>query len=221
MIEKINNLFRDFVNDGLNSRNIEENLKIKKLNGANWLVICSSMDCIDDTDLAISNFSKYGFNITKYQNMGENYLRLYGVLNSVYMQYNSLIQLIIANGGNNKKKILDKFKGLDICYLRNLIAAHPSTYMCDKENTIKPSQLQRYPLQDFKITINHDNIKEYDLSKCISEYIQYFTEIYLCLVSSLIKEDSSKKEFVERLKDIKLELDGGVIINNNIRFNKL
>ncbi|MEM9391533.1 MAG: hypothetical protein AAGA02_13735 [Bacteroidota bacterium] len=48
----------------------------------------SGIFLLEDTSQAIDNYFEFGLEgPTKYKNFGERYLRLYGLLNSAYMQY--------------------------------------------------------------------------------------------------------------------------------------
>lgn len=60
------------------------------------------MDIINDSLLGIESFCKYGVDgPTKYDDFGEKYIRLYGVLNATYIQQQSLLNLHrIANVPN-------------------------------------------------------------------------------------------------------------------------
>lgn len=60
----------------------------------NWGFLCTSMDLIEDSNLAIENFAKFQLEgPTKYNDEGEKYLRLYGFLNAVHIQQNALVTL--------------------------------------------------------------------------------------------------------------------------------
>jgi hypothetical protein len=51
-----------------------------------WNVLCVTMDTIEDTNLAIKNFQDKGIG----QEIGEQYLRIYGLLQAVFLQQDSV-----------------------------------------------------------------------------------------------------------------------------------
>lgn len=70
-----------------------------------WNILCTSMDNIGDTDLAIKHFIKVGIG----QNDGEKYLRLYGLLQRVYLQQDAIRFLFqsIKKCSDSKNRIED------------------------------------------------------------------------------------------------------------------
>lgn len=88
---------------------------------------------IGDTTLAIQNFLKYkleGPNGT--DNYGEKYLRLYGLLNSTYLQQEAIYSLYKFNNVPDPKKVSERIKQLKIFEIRNKIGAHSSEYKANK-----------------------------------------------------------------------------------------
>ncbi len=96
-----NDRFRDLINDKAQRHNggsesfdlfIQRSLKLNKV--SDWSFICSSMDIINDSLLGIENFIRFGIGgPTKYDDLGEKYIRLYGVLNATYIQQQALLNL--------------------------------------------------------------------------------------------------------------------------------
>lgn len=68
-----------------------------------WNTLCASMDTIGDTTLAIDYFKETGIG----QDDGEKYLKLYGLLQAVYLQQDAIKFLfqIIKRCFDNKNKI--------------------------------------------------------------------------------------------------------------------
>jgi hypothetical protein len=59
-----------------------------------WGFIVSSMNIIGDASLAINNFLEFWLDgPTKYEDVGEKYLRLYSVLNAIYIQGHAVTML--------------------------------------------------------------------------------------------------------------------------------
>ena len=85
-------------------------MKFDDKNG--WNVLCSLMDVLNDTELAKENFIKYGIGgPTKISDIGEQYLRLYGITNSIYLQKSAVLAFI---------ECLEKFKNADLDYMGSM-----------------------------------------------------------------------------------------------------
>ena len=100
---------------------LNRNLKFENNDDHHRLRAC--IDLTEDTQFAISEFYENGLK-TKACNDGEMYLRLYGVLNAIYLQMQSAIGLIELFKIPNKKKITQELKALKIIDVRNKIGAH-------------------------------------------------------------------------------------------------
>ncbi len=75
--------FRNLLNDSL--------LKYKLLNATNnWYQICSSMDCLEDTQLVINYFVKSDFPKAEGKdflfNYGGQYIYVYGLFQALFLQ---------------------------------------------------------------------------------------------------------------------------------------
>ena len=74
--------FRDLVNAKVWGRNASPSKALRLNNEADWEFICVAMDVVGDAVLAIQNFLAFSVDgLTKYDDVGERRLRLYGVLN--------------------------------------------------------------------------------------------------------------------------------------------
>src|ERR1035437_2622593 len=81
----------------------------------------SCIDLIEDTENAIIHFSNYG--LEKYtskigKDFGEIYIKLYGVLNAIYLQINAIIEIHEICKIPNKNKVVRDFKSHSIFELR-------------------------------------------------------------------------------------------------------
>ena len=113
-----------------------EEIIVKNLKFNNYKEVILLRACIDnleDTQYAINECFKNGLEISDV-NLGERYLRLYGVLNSYYQQMFCLFDLARLFNLTNQSQIKEKFKNFDIIKLRNKIASHPTNYVDDFEN---------------------------------------------------------------------------------------
>lgn len=93
-----------------------------------WNVLCASMDTVGDTTLAIQDFKENGIG----QSAGEKYLRLYGLLQAIYLQQDAIEFLfkVIKKNFDDKNKIKkwndDSLKNWYMLRnYRNLSSGHP------------------------------------------------------------------------------------------------
>ena len=69
--------------------------RLKFENEEGWISLCSLMDVIGDTELAKKHFFNYGIDgPTKILDYGEQYLRLYGILNALYLQKSAIFEFL-------------------------------------------------------------------------------------------------------------------------------
>lgn len=84
LVQKINNL-----KEKLREILIEKTDEYYKADKVKFNIFCSCMDVIDDTMLAISNYIEKGLGADE----AERYLKLYGLLQAVIIQQDSIIEL--------------------------------------------------------------------------------------------------------------------------------
>ena len=88
-----------------------------------WNMLCSAMDTIEDTCEAGLYFEKRGLGET----VGGKYLKLYGLLQSIYVQQDSI--KVLHKIFINKKLIDNIYQGWRIIRnLRNMTVGHPVCY---------------------------------------------------------------------------------------------
>ena len=92
------------------------------------------MPIIPDTNQAIQNFLRFGLDgPTKYDELGEKYLRLYGDLNATYIQQEALLKLYKLANAPNLKGTTAQTHSLRIRELRNKFGAHTINFSKSKE----------------------------------------------------------------------------------------
>ncbi|RXQ87258.1 hypothetical protein EO244_16590 [Ancylomarina salipaludis] len=158
--------------------------------------IRSCIDLIQDTEGAIFSFSEYGLQKFSFNNVngdGELYLRLYGILNAIYLQLNSIIELYDVLKIPGKKKVINRFKELEIYEIRNVVASHTVNYM-DSEN-ISPKGFSKNffritqmfltaKSEEMNAVDGFDNVREYNLYNSFLEYNRVSEEIlYDCVTN--------------------------------------
>jgi hypothetical protein len=81
LLEKYLSAFRDLINVKVfeSDKSVKELLRLNTR--ADWEFLCAAMDIIADASAAILHVQMFGLSgPTKYDDMGERYLRLYGCL---------------------------------------------------------------------------------------------------------------------------------------------
>ncbi len=238
MIQTINNsliikcerVIRELANDV--SRSIKSNSeeqflvyvsrKLKFKNAKDWIVLCSVMDLLNDTELAKQNYDQFELSgPTKISSIGEQYLRLYGIVNAIYLQKSAIASFIELVNLPYKKKIMETLNNLEVMQFRHIVGAHTVDFI--ENNKINPHQIQRYPLDgDIISTMDSDNkFKDFELKKLILEYNACVEELLVRatekFVNSALKNGGEKlKQYLEKIELIKFELAGNTVVYNEI-----
>lgn len=193
---------------------IAERLKFENENG--WNILCCLMDVLGDTELAKENFLKFDISgPTKIRDYGEQYLRLYGILNAVYLQKSALLSFVELTKFGDKKQIIAKFNLLKIIKLRHVVGSHSVNFI--EDGKLNPHQLQRGSLDYGPITTRDSKgtFVDYDLKQLLIEYNTYATELIIQATEKFIKSTQGGqklKEYNDRLNLVKTEQEGNIVI---------
>lgn len=184
--------------------------KLKFQHECDILRFRSCIDLIEDSEKAIICFSNYGlvkFSPDDEDDLEEIYLRLYGILNAIYLQINAIIEIHEICKIPNKKNIIKKFRCHRIFELRNIMGAHTSNFE-DLSDYMPPN----FNRNSFRITRMHlnakgdnlhavdsfGNLKEFNLYKLIMSYNKLSEQILYngCYeyINRIFSNSISKKE---------------------------
>ena len=197
----------------IHGTNEEINIKIKKKlkfqHECDILRFRNCIDLIEDTESAITYFSTFGlerFNKRIVKNFGEMYIKLYGILNAIYLQLNAIIEIYEICKIPNKKDIVSKFRNHRVFELRNIMGAHTSNFE-DKSDYMPPN----FSHNSFRITQmqlnakgnnlhavdSFGNIKEFDLYELVMSYNELSEKVFYdgCneYMDSIFRNSISKK----------------------------
>jgi len=225
-IEKYALLLRDAVNSAIVGIEFSDFLsEARKLLGYkyndDWVLLTCSLDLLEDTELAKKNYYKFQLpGPTRYEDIGENYLRLYGVLNSVYLQKNAVFELSELFDIQNKVVLNKAINNLAVCKLRNIAGSHTTNYH-DWESKSKQSfMVARYSLNTNKIRVvpPKGNYLEFELTEVISEFnkrIEDYLDIILAkFIASVFRKTRGKhRDYTKRLERIRKERQGDIFID--------
>jgi hypothetical protein len=186
--------------------------KIKELfkfqNSDSWSFLTSSLDTLGDSHFAIISFLNYNIDNGSTFNTGEKYLRLYGVLSSVYIHFRSVSTLADLVKVKTSDTELE-FKKLDISFLRNAISAHPVNF--DLNGSKTSYKVARYSVNDqgeLDVVDAKNQITTYDLHKSLNDYIEFSEKILEQVARKLIENRyasalKKKEELFIQIEELK------------------
>ena len=223
LVEEYGKAFRDLVNTKIRSSEavIRDSLRLSK--DEDWAFLCVSMDIVGDACTAINHFLKFGLNgPTKYDETGEKYLRLYGILSATYIQQQALLKLHqLMNVPPSVKKARELVNSLLIRSLRHKLCAHSVDYLDKKTGSIEAHIPIRIDLDNFTCTYGKDgrgNQNSVDLKVAVDEHLNTMVELLDKIMEKAVKtlfkgQESSKActQFSEVLNDLRVLRKGGIV----------
>ena len=190
-------------------QNVQKALRLNKR--ADWDVICTALDVIGDTTLAINNFLEFGLEgYTDRDDFGEIYLRLYGVLNATYLQQFAILSLYKRFNLDKPKEVIDSLKNLKVFELRNKLGAHSTNYK-NKEDLPESYVINRLSAKGFRLEYKNNKSLEpewIDLKQCIKEHlvliIDLLDKIYEKSIKTLYKgEEANIQKQMQILSELR------------------
>jgi hypothetical protein len=175
---------REFINTGRRQSSLLKD-------SAAWNKLCSSLDIVGDTQLAIEAHPK----LCRVKGDGESYLIVYGVLQAMLLQQDAIKH--IGNALNIKVKLPKQLE--DIRVIRNSAAGHPAH---QKENGLsKSSFITRMSLSpaSFQLTTVYSGDKDYEfhqisIPSLIETQEQYVYEVMLGVVKELERQEMEHRK---------------------------
>ena len=178
-----------------------------------WNLLLNAIYIFQDTELAKHDFNTFGFQgPCRHANDGEKYLRLYGVLNSVYQQYLAAVNLIELFKVESKQKYIQDLQGSDCIQLRNKIAAHSANYSEDMQSKqIFVYEISRDELEKGNVRLerNQDEYEHYDIELALKEFDKILQEILGKVLEKFIKKKfNNQGKFHEIYHEIEQDRNG-------------
>ncbi|MEN6308288.1 MAG: hypothetical protein ABFD91_11070 [Anaerohalosphaeraceae bacterium] len=212
VLESYTDGFRTLINDKISSSNQDVKSILNLDTPEDWGFLCASMDIIEDASLAIDNFRKYGLGgPTKYEDYGEKYLRLYGLLNACYLQQGAIQKLCKIFSIKT-----DQIYTLEIRKLRNKLGAHSTDFDNQSSKTKEAYSPIRVSLAGFsceyinKVTLQSGGTDLRDsLKQHLNLIINSLDKIFEKAVSLFYEGDKSKGEILEELR---IQKNGGFVL---------
>lgn len=190
-VHELEGRIREFINSGRRQASLLKD-------SVAWNKLCSSLDIIGDTQLAIEAHPK----MDGVKSDGESYLIVYGILQAMLLQQDATKH--IGNALNIKIKLPKKLK--DIRVTRNSAVGHPAH---QKENGLSKSsfitRMSISPMSFQLMTVYSDN-KEYEFRQIsIPSLIKIQEEYISNVLSGVIQElERQDMEHREKHKETKL-----------------
>ncbi len=205
-------VFRDFINGKISKQpkpNEDFDVFVKRMLKLNsqkdWNFLCSSMDLIGDTTLAIDNFFQFGVDgPTKYNDFGEKYLRLYGVLNSIYIQQEAVYRICKIANLPTQSKHRKSLESLEIRDVRHKLGAHSVDYVDKNSDEIHSFVPVRIELGGLSVSyVNNDDLSMHsiNLGKALEEHLDLMMDMLHDVMDKL------KKTFYKPNPEKILEVD--------------
>lgn len=217
--------FRDLINARVWAKN-ESPFKALRLNGdSDWEFICVAMDVVGDAVLAIDDFLKFSLDgPTKYDNVGEKYLRLYGLLNAAYMQQEAVQKLFALMNCPSPKQIGEQFAKLEIRTLRHQVGSHSVDYRIPGTDDLSAFVPVRIGLSEFSCMVTEgrgDSTRTVKLDEAIEAHCvaiaSVLDRIYEKSITTLFRNQRARiDEFKGTLNDLREQRDGNLIIRAGV-----
>lgn len=214
--------FRELVNARVWGKN-ESPSKALRLNSADdWNFICVAMDVIGDAALALENFLRFGLDgPTRYDSVGERYLRLYGLLSATYLQQEAALKLYQLMNCHKLGDVKKQLNGLTVRTLRHQVASHSVDYRRPDDGKNQAFVPVRIGLQSFSCDVTEnrgDATRTVKLDEAVNEHckliVSILDSIYEKSVKTLFKGHSKRiEEFTNRLADLRFVRAGNGLIH--------
>ncbi len=222
VVDSYGSVFRDLINAKVQPTKLPIRKVLKLSKDDDWSFLCSAMDIIGDACLAIDDFLRFGLDgPTKYDETGERYLRLYGILTATYIQQEAVLKLYqLINVPPSLKEGKAMIDQLEIRLLRHKLSSHSTNYR-DERGTIETFVPIRMNLRGFNCGyFDNKAIKAHnvDLKKAISAHIETLVEMLDRILDKAIRtfyraQETCKdcKEYSERLEELRIIRNGGLV----------
>jgi hypothetical protein len=225
LLHKYASLFRKLINSSVwgSDKTIKSLLKLNS--ESDWNFLTAAMDIVDDASSAIHHVQSYGLSgPTKYNDTGEKYLRLYGLLSATYIQQQAILTIFRIMNVPNPSNPTRHFGQLKIRSLRHKLSSHGTDYLNRETGTKEAYVPLRFDLGDMKVTaVNHtgsSSWEEVDLANAIQSHIEAVLDVLDKIleksIGTIFKGNKSKRdEFKSELADLRIEKAGGLVIQGH------
>ncbi|MET4568211.1 hypothetical protein [Rhodanobacter soli] len=179
-VESYSDALRDLVNDRVSWKG-EPARKLRLNTDEDWSFVCVAMDILGDASLALHNFLEFGIDgPTKYDDTGEKYLRLYGLLSAAYIQQQAALKLHNLMNGAKQKDFKRRADQLAIRILRHQLASHSLDCRDFSTNSVSAFVPVRIDLGGFNCTVTEnrgDGSASYNLREGVKGHCEFMLDL--------------------------------------------
>lgn len=220
LLQNYGDAFRDLVNARVWAKDESPEKSLRLSSRDDWEFICVAMDVIGDAALAVSNFLRFSLNgPTRYDDVGERYLRLYGLLSATYLQQEAALKLYMLMNCPNPRNIKARFNGLEIRTLRHQLASHSVDYLPPAGGKPQSFVPVRIGLNGFSCMVTSGRGSEtrtLELDKAVSahcsEMAQVLDLVYEKSIKTFFRGQASRlSEFQTKLDNLRFVRDGNLL----------
>jgi len=166
-----------------------------------WHQLCAALDTVDDTDEAVRAYLNGDFPTDN----GEQYLRIYGILQTLYVQQDSLHDLINAVHPTTQINVKDLLK--DIRRARHRSVGHP-THAGPRGGPFSTNAIVRHTIRKDEFQLlsyprtAHGVFQPVDLIRLIEQQNAETNRILLEVIEDLRKQDEAHRS---KFRDVKMK----------------
>jgi hypothetical protein len=222
LLGKYASTFRDQINAKVRSsdKTVKELLRLNSEN--DWDFLCASMDIIEDASEAVRHVQRFGLSgPTKYNDLGEIYLRLYGLLGATYIQQEAILTIYRIMSDGNRKALKVQFDALEIRQLRHKLSAHGTSYRKTRSDTEEAYVPLRYKIEDTCVTAVNNTSRQHetiDLTEALEKHIRLVIETLDSILETSINrlyqgQEVKTAKSLDKLKDLRIEKNGGIVLD--------
>jgi hypothetical protein len=159
-----------------------------------WLQLCSALDVIEDSDLAVASYSAGHFAATD----GAHYLAVYGLLQALFLQQDAVFNVCESLSIPQK---LDNYPRLkEIREIRNASSGHPTKKQRPKSQPTSYHFISRptLSLDGFELHSSYGDgtveFKGISIPELIAEQRRYVSDILGSVITELKRRETAHKE---------------------------
>ena len=222
--------FRDLINARVWQKRVSPKVLLRLNDDSDWNFICVAMDVVGDASLAVRHFLRFSLDgPTRYEDVGERYLRLYGVLSAAYVQQRAILKLFKLMNCPDPANVQKQFDALEITRLRHQLASHSTDFLAHRGGTTQAFVPVRIGLAGFSCMVTENRggpTRTIDLKEALLAHCKVATSVldrlYQKAMKTLFKGQQQRlAEFHLKLKDLRFVRDGNTIIRAGMGKHKM
>ena len=220
--------FRELVNARVQGANDPPWKGLRLNDKSDWEFICVAMDVVGDAALALDSFLRFSLDgPTKYEDVGEKYLRLYGLLSAAYIQQEAVLKLYKLMNCPKPKEVQTELNELEIRTLRHQVASHSVDCLPPSGGKAQAFVPVRIGLSGFSCMITEGRGNQtitVKLDDAVNAHCTVMTSIldriYEKSIHTLFRgQDNRICEFKKKQEDLRFIRDGNIIVRGGDQTN--